>query len=384
MGTWQLLARDKDRNIVGVLQGWEFTLTLRFNEVGSWEMTIPREMTPSGWPHPGAGVIFLRDGKVVASGNIDEEQFTWSPLEDAPGTYKLTGDTDLGRLAYRVVYPDPTKEWEEQSTQSETHYVTNGVASTVIKRLADRNCNIAGTNGLASRKVPGLVLGSNPPVGSEISIKERFTPLLDAMRSAAFRGGGMRFDALDRLNGTIAFDVWPVADRSDVALFGVQIGNVVSLDVRRISPVGTAALVAGSDEGVARQLLERRNQQAIDAWGRRELFLDQRQTDDTSEYEEAADEALEDNGEQVAVSAVVVDTLAVQWGRDYSVGDTVGVITPFGTVVDVVREVRIEVDPNGLENVTSTIGTSDTIVNDPLTQVVDQLSKRISQLERSQ
>ena len=394
MSTWTLLARAADRSIVGVLSGYSLALTLRWNEVGSWSLNLPRESAPAGWPAPGTGLIMLRDGAVVASGNWDEQTFTWSadPGDQAAGQgiYTLAGDTDLARLAYRVVYPDYLHAW---TAQGNAYYADSGTGESVLRNLVNRQ---AGSNALTARIVPGLHLGTAVGVGGAISVRERFTPLLDAMRSAADLSGGLAFDVRDTLAGTQEFVVWQPVDRTDTARFGVELGNVASLEIRRTSPVATTALVAGTEELAARQTLEKSNTAAVTLWGRREMFVDQRQaTDDTwvpgdpptaeqlAEYEKAADETLADQGEQFAVAAVTIDTPQLQWGRDYNIGDKVSVITPFGPVDDLVRQVDIAVDENGVEDIRSTIGTNDIASDDPLASTVRRLTSRISQIERA-
>ena len=377
---WTLLARDADRRIVGVLPTGSFKLTLRFNEVGSWSLKVPREATPAGWPAPGSGLIFLREGRVVASGQVDEESFSWSADgSNGGGSYELTGDTDLGRIAYRVVYPRPDRPWSSQN--EDAHFLSEDVASTVLRRIVTHQ---TGPDALPSRRVPGLRLRpGEAPIGKTLRVKLRFTPLLDALRSVALDGGGLAFDVVDDLGGGLEFRTWQPVDRTDVALFGVEVGNVVSLQVRRASPVATVALVAGQGEGTQRVTVEVSDADAADRWGRRELFVDARGSDELSELIREGEETLADSGEQTAISAVILDTPTTQWGRDFGLGDRVSVLTPFGQVSDLVREVEIEVDEAGVETTRSVIGTADPMTDDPLAATVEKLTKRISQLERA-
>lgn len=377
---WTLLARDADRRIAGVLPAGSFKLTLRFNEVGSWSLKIPREATPAGWPAPGSGLIFLREGKVVASGHVDEEAFAWSADgESGSGSYELTGDTDLGRIAYRVVYPRPDRPWASQT--EEAYFLSEDVASTVLRRIVTHQ---AGPDALPSRRVPGLRLRSGEtPVGKSLRVKLRFTPLLDALRSVALDGGGLAFDVVDDLGGGLEFRTWQPVDRTNVAQFGVEIGNVVSLNVRRASPVATVALVAGQGEGVERDTVEVEDADATAKWGRREQFVDARGYDELAELIRSGNETLAESGEQTAVSVTILDTPMTQWGRDYGLGDRVSVLTPFGQVTDLVREVEITVDEGGVETTRSVIGTTDPMTDDPLAATVERLMKRISELERA-
>lgn len=386
---WQLLARTPDRQIAGLLSGWSFKLSLRYNEVGSWSLNIPAEGTPAGWPAPGCGLIFIRDGKVWASGNLDDRDFSWSadPDDEAagPGTYGLTGDTDLGRLAYRTIYPTPGADWEG----AQGDYWTYGpdTAEEVMRVTVNWQ---AGSLARPARRVPGLRLGTPTGAGSQVRISERFTPLLDGLRKVALAGGGLAFDVRDALDGNLDFTVRPTADRTDTARFGRELGNVVSLNVLQAAPNATVALIAAQGEKEQRELVEIADPDADPAWGRRELFIDQRDvssdqtdTDRMAEYDKAAAEAFATDGEQTAVSAVIRDTPVVQLGRDYDLGDRVSVLTPFGPVADLVRQVDVEVDATGVEEITSVIGTTDPTTTDPMAATQRAMDKRISRLERS-
>lgn len=397
MPGWQILARMPDRSIGGILRGWDFKLTLRLNEVGSWSLDLPRETTPVGWPTPGCGIIALRDGKVVASGCVDEETFNWTsdPADEAagPGNYTLTGDTDLGRLAYRTIYPTPSQPWASQ-TNAYWAYPFDGTTSTAEDVMRVTVNWQAGSLARTDRRVPGLRLGAATGAGTQTRISERFTPLLDALRKTALAGGGLVFDVLDTLDRGSEFTVRAPADRTQTARFGIDIGNLVNLEVHRIAPTATVALIAGGGELTNRDLAEIPDTTADAAWGRRELFVDQRQVDDTdttdqgnadraAEYAKAAAEAFTTGGQQTAVAATVIDTPTTAWGRDYGLGDKVSVLAPFGAVADLVRQVDITVDATGAEDIASVIGSTDAAVGDPLAATVKAMARRISQLERA-
>lgn len=391
MSTWRLLARMPDLSIGGVLTGWSVKLALRYNQVGTWSLSIPPESVPDGWPAPGAGLILLRDDDVIASGMLDEETFEWSADPDdqaaGPGMYALTGDTDLGRLAYRIVYPTPGQSWDSQTNN---HWVYPSTGTDVAEEVIRVTVNWqAGSLALADRQVPGLRLGAATGAGAQVRISERFTQLLEALRKVSTAGGGLAFDARDALDGNIDLTVRPTTDRTATCRFGRELGNVDTLQVRRIAPTVTDAMVAGQGEGATRELYEVHDPGADAAWGRREELLDQRsvdsdltQTERQAEYDKAGEEAFGADGEQTAVSAVIRDTPTVQWGRDYQLGDRVMVLTPFGPLSDLVRQVDIEVTDTGVETITSVVGTPDPSTSDPLESTVRRLLRRVSQLER--
>lgn len=391
--TWQVLARNADRAIVGVLSGWSLSLTLRLNEVGSWRLNVPRDLVPTGWPTAGDGIIVLRDNRVVASGNLDDDSYAWAAdpndATGGAGRYTLQGDTDLGRLAYRVTYPTPSTAWGAGQA-AYWRYPFDGTTSNAEDVLRVTVNYQAGSLALGDRRVPGLTLAAAKGIGGQVRISERFTMLLDALRTVARAGGGLVFDVTDNLGGGLVFDVREPVDRTTSARFAVDLGNVERLTAQRVSPSITVALVAAQGEKELRELTEIADPTADAAWGRREGFLDQRQVDDgatpaerAAEYAKAAADAFGSGAEQSSIAAEILDTAAVRWGRDYDLGDRVSVVVPWGTVTELVRAVDVTVTETGVERVASIIGHADTIVANPLNKTVRQLLKRISQLERS-
>lgn len=392
MATWQVLARMPDRTVGGVLQGVSFTLSLKFNEVGTWTLSVPREATPEGWPAPGAGCIFQRDGEVVASGMLDNESFDWTSEagqeNSGPGSYAMTGDTDLGRIAYRIVYPSPAVAWG--TGQADYYIETPDRPEERLRVLVSKQ---AGPAAQTARQVAGLTIAADTAIpGDNYSIRERFTPLLDACRKVA-DFGGLRFDVVDQLNGNMQFEVHAITDLSGQVVFGIDFGNVTTLHAERVAPTASVALVAGGGELDNRSLHEYANEDSNVAWGRREVFLDQRQVGEDAgegapteeqeiEYEKAALEALTEGQEQTGVSTTVLDTEAVQWKRDYNLGDKVTVLTPFGSVPDLVRGVDITVDEKGNEDIVPVVGLTDVTIENPLLSVIRKMLQRVSQLER--
>lgn len=389
LSEWVVLARNSDRSIAGILRSWSLSLTLRFNEVGTWTLNVPREVCPSGWPAAGSGIIVLHNGVVRASGMIDNNDYKRaadpaSP-DVSPGLWTLTGDTDLGRIAYRVVYPVPGSSWETQTAAS--HYVlASAIAETQLRTLVNVN---AGPGALVARRVPGLVLGTATGAGTSVPVRERFTMLLDTCRAIALSGGGLGFDVINVPGGNYEFHVYQPVDRTLTARFGEDLGNVLRLSVGRLSPEVTVALIAGPGEQASRITDEQIDTTADPAWGRREMFIDQRQASETdpvarqAEFDKAATEALAAGAEQATISADIIDTATTQWGRDYNLGDKVSVNTPHGVVPDLVREVHVDVSEEGEAVVGSTIGTTQASSASLTVRLARSMQKRISNLERS-
>lgn len=398
MATWTLLARDTNREIMGVLEGWTLDLTMRYNEVGSWSISLPREVVPDpgDWPRQYSGLIMLRDGVPVASGQVESTRFEWSadPEDDngGPGKFALEGATDMAALGTRIIYPDPRSQWGDQTG---AYFVWPNDPETptlpgeeLMRQIVNQQAGSQAQE-WQQRGVAGLRLGTPTGAGTDVKVRDRFSNLLDLLRSVALASGGLVFDVVDALDGHFDFVVREPVDRTLTARFGPELGNVVSLSMEYAAPTVTAALVAAGGE------LDNRYLQEFKAEGRRvEQLVDQRQAGSADEQTEemtpeqeaeitkAAEEVLTEGAAQTAVSAVILDTPQVQWLRDYNIGDLVSIQTPLGAVTDLVREVRVQVDETGYEHVETTIGTEEATYDDPMARTVKRMQRRLYQLEK--
>lgn len=387
---WVLLARMPNRTIAGVIPTWKLKATLRYNKVASWQLTVPPEVLPlaEGWPREDAGIILLRNGKVVLSGMNDEDEFRWSAESDnedesGPGIYTLSGGSDLGWLS-RIIYPQPTLGWAGNNDANfrypflPTGGKTN--AEDVLRTLVNYQ---AGSLAPAKRQVAGLKLGTAKGIGDLTFTKQHGSRLLPELRRVARRGGGLQFDVLDGLDTFMYFNVEAQRDRTLEARFSSALGTVRNLVIRRVAPTATAVLVEAQKDGTNKRI---RREYTTAANYRREVLLDQRSVEQGDDMEdqlaEEAQEVLDEGARQVALSAEVIDSETVQWGRDYDLGDLVLVDTPYGPYTDKVRQVDIEIDNTGLSKVSSIVGNPEFISEDPLLREVRKLSDKIRQLEK--
>lgn len=386
---WQVYARRADRTVAGVLVGWTASLTLRFNEVGSWDINVPLAQCPVGWPGPGTGIIVVAAdpdtgaGRVIASGTADTIAYHWAAEGDdtGDGTWTISGDTDLGRIAYRDTYPVSSLSWTAQKGSVAAYYTAAGTGETLLRNFVSDQ---AGPTALPARQVAGLTLAPVRNLGTATSILERFTPVLDVLRATARDGGGLGFDVVGDLAGGLTFVVYQPVDRTLTARFGVDLGNVTELAVSRQAPTGTVALVAAGGDLTARLTLEQAAPATTDdAWGRRELFVDQRQTVDPVQIAKAATDALAAAKEQVIVQAMITDTPSVRLLRDLNLGDLTTVLAPFGVITDVVRTITVAVADTGDALISATIGTDQASTDDLIAQHAARLERRLSYLERA-
>lgn len=161
--TISVLARDRHLQITGIIDTWtSLDVTLRFNQVGSWELQFPATETVRDLIAPGGGIIIVRDDDVLLSGQVEHTAYAWSVDDETagPGALTLSGADDLGRLGGRLVYPDPSTDAEHQTATA--HYTrTRAGAEDLMRDLVRLNAGTAALLRPHPRRIPGLILG--PP-----------------------------------------------------------------------------------------------------------------------------------------------------------------------------------------------------------------------------
>lgn len=373
-----LLVTDRDLTVVGdPIANWtKVDVTLRFNEPGSGSFTAPARPELMALLAGGNRIVVIRDGAVFMAGPYEHHEFTWEVGAD-PGEVTVSFAEDLALIAGRVTYPDPALV--ATSTSQPAYRTFSGTnAEDVMRALVDEN---AGPGALTVREVPQLVLGADAGVGGNINLRTRFEPLCDALRSAAIVGGGLGFRTV-QTSTAIEFRVYDPQDLSGTVRFSRGLGNLRKIQYRREAPRVTAAIVGGAGEGDAREIRERLSSGAISTWWRLESFVDQRQTGDDTELDQAGDEALVEGAERGQLQITTVDTPDQRYGEHYGLGDIVSVeVTPGFEVADVVRAVQLVATPLDGEVVTPTVGTQEATSDPMWIRQMRALDRRLSKLE---
>lgn len=375
-----VLVTDPALTVVGDPLPWtDIDITLRFNEPGSGSVTCP------AWPAvmtqlaAGNRLTVVRDGAVFAAGPIEGDDYDWRIGED-PGEIVVDFGEDLALIAGRVTYPDPSLACTSDS-QPDYWAVSATAAGTAMLALVDDN---AGPSALAARQVTSLTVGDGTGVGSAVSYRTRWTAVCDDLRTLATAGGGLGFRTTETAS-SIVFEVYAPVDRSTgvgAVRYSRGMGNLRQVTRKRRAPTGTAAIVGGGGELADRVIRERVSTAGVAAWWRTEVFVDQRQTSDTTELDQAGDEALDDGAETVSLSMVTVDTVDQAFGTHYGLGDKVAVEPiPGFQVADVVRAVRLQATPEDGEQITSTVGTSDAHAEPAWIRQMRALDRRLGRLE---
>jgi len=351
----------------------------RFNEPDSISLTLPALSPWLGLAQPGNRVVVIRDGGILSAGPIEfPGALTWDADDDEyadPGQVVVSSTDDSVWLGCRVTYPDPA---HAANAQTAAFYTNTANAEVAMRDLVTKNA--ASGAPLTVRRVPNLVLGSLASVGSSVSVRTRFEPLSDALRSAALAGGGLGYRVVQD-SGQLKFEVYQPTDRSGSVRFSRGLRNLRAIRYQAAGPTTTVAIVGGDGTGSTRTVVERINSSAVAVWGRIETFVND-SSSSTTDLNQSGDEALATGGERAQLSVRAIDTPLQRFGVDYQLGDKVTVeIYPGLELSDVVRAVTITATPNGGEVVEPQIGTDSTSSEPAYVRKLRELDRRLGFVE---
>lgn len=330
-----------------------FKATLRFNNVGTWEISIP-ESSPRAdlLRTPGYGLIVTGPGGVVWLSGPTVAATNTRDMGLPFGDWAIRGATDSILLGERLAYPTPGSA--NVAAQTSAYDTRTGTASTVMYGYVTRNL-VSGT-APAARVVSGLTCATDTAVGSSVSFSARFDNLGELLSSLANvsspqlgfdvkqSGAGLQFavyQPTDR-TGTIRMD----ADNKTLqkATYGYGYGK-------------TRAIVGGNGEGTARQFVEVSSSTAESTWSRRvEAFVDQRQESDSTKLTQAGTDLLNQSGGTItSMDVVPTNDTTMTYGTDFYLGDKVTVAVAAQQVTGIVSTVQVSVAEDGVR-VGCTIG----------------------------
>ena len=388
-GAWVVQTRDASRGITGQVDVFDsLDVVLRHNRAGAFQLTVPADHAQRDLFTPGAGVIIWSPDVAapIMSGQV--RGLAESVTTDT-ATVTVTGVDDTARLAGRVVYPDPARTADDQTT--DTNWVDTGAAGSVIRSMVDTQ---AGAGALAARQVPGLSVNPDTALGETVAVNARFSPLLDTVAGLADAGEvGFRLIQWDVDDGPVIstagtgttdvrLQVYTPVDRSDRVRFTAASGALSGWQHAVTAGTVTRAIVAGQGEGTARFVIELADATAETDWGeRQEQFIDARDTNDTTVLTQRGHEQFLTAGAAASLQATPSATGLLVFGRDWWLGDTVTMIVDSVTVTAPVSAVQIKVTGDGEAVVTPTVGPDATLTGPRIYAAVRALNRRIQQLE---
>jgi len=384
---WAAFSRDGGYRLTGGLPIVKIAGVQRHLGVDTCELTT--QFTPEAYGRlaRGCGVVVHRDGEQQFGGMVgSERRIEWSGKDGtATITVRCLGDDQ--HAADRVVLPSPLAD---PTVQVADYWTTTARASTAMWRLIDQQL---GPSASPSRRLPSLYMGSDPEVGTMRLWSEQFAQVLDTLTSWGVLSGadlGVRF--VTTPDGLRA-DVYAPRDVSAGVRFSASLTNLTGWVLAETPPEVTHAIVAGQGDLAGRVRRVAATSNAADlAWGRRiERYVDQRDEDDVAKLQQAAIDEVLQGGGSTTLALEAQDGEAALYGRDWQLGDrvTVHVGLPgeltVATVVDLIREVAFDVNPDGSEKITPAVGTSDAqaVRPGPTQAAVARLAAGLAKLTRN-
>lgn len=377
--------RDANLNRVGLITEADlvgFEAVLRFNNVGNWRFQLPGDHElASALATPGSGIIVTGPDGVLLSGPMTSAVLDQNS-SDPEGTYTFEGTDDSIILGQRLAYPTPTTA--DVTAQTTANDVRSGTASTVMRAYVDANI---GPSAPAPRKIPALTLATDPLSGSTVYGSARFDVLGELLTGLA-AVDGLGFDVLQQ-GDSLEFRVYVPTDKSDEIRMDVANDTLTSTKFSFSAPGATLAIVGGEGQGTSRtfrQVTTASSTSAQAAWNQRiEVFLDQNNTSDTNELDQAGLETLAEVGAtQVSLEVVPSSDTTMVYGVDWNLGDLVTVVVDEDQLSATVTSVAIKIQADGVY-VGATVGNPTGVdYESRLNSKQSQTSTRLNALERKE
>jgi hypothetical protein len=378
-----VMIRNSSLAVVAVLDDYNSLQVIpRFNAVGAFVVDMPADSAQAQHMIPGNGLIISRGSTVIMSGNIREPNWTKSSSDGGAGKLTVNGVDDMALLAGTTCWPNPTSAPGSQT--SDVYKISAVVAETAMRSLV--NLNI-GTGAQAARKIGNLTLASDGGHGSSITKQvNQFDNLLTALQDIA------KIDTLGfrvvQVGSNLQFQVYVPQDLSQTAKFTFGLGNLTDAAYSVTYPTCTKAVVVAGGNTSPRVVSVYTRADAAFPGPWIEQFVDKTDVDSasvdlTAQMDQAADEALTAGAAQTSLTMNPIDTPDLQFGVDYTVGDTVTCQVKDDFVSDVVREVQIQYDASGGYTAKAVIGSSDGTNNaDAMAKSMDYIRRIFERLRR--
>lgn len=228
-------------------------------------------------------------------------------------------------------------------------------SETILKTLWNFNVSTSATTAnkrFLDGRLTGATAATSAGGGNSQSISVAQLNLLSAMQKVQLGAGG-DFAVTYTAPATWTFN-WYTGqlgtDRSASVIFSVGNGTIGKLVVKtsRIDDM-TAVVVGGQGEGSARAIVTRPASlpTGLDS---REGWVDARNQKTTAEYQQLGDAALAlATRQRTSVDAIVLQSNALRYGRDYFFGDLVSVYTGATTVTRKIATIELKLTADGAE-----------------------------------
>lgn len=393
-----IIVEVRDRNLVRVgalTSGFTLEATPLNNKVGSWTLTLPSDHgLVSTLRRPGSGIVVTGPDDVFISGPVTSPGR--SVTTDAGDVVKFSGSCDNQWIADRLAYPDPAWLGAASPTPAADFDIRTGAAETVIHGYVNAN---VGPGAITGRRLDRLVMGPDlgrgdgtlAGAGGTITKSARFDPLAELISGIA-DASGLNWRVVQRGNG-LQFETSEVVDRSKSVRLDVRNNTLAGYKLAVTAPTATHAIVGAidvNDDRLFATVTTTDSEESSTDWGRRiETFVNQSYVEDEDEWTATARQILAEQGlTATSVQAIPNDDETLRYGRDYGLGDKIGIIADGLEYAAIVTGLVIKVDGAGVR-IALALGDASRVGNSPSIPggthpMVDRIARRVDRLERTQ
>lgn len=336
---WRINVRGAGLGLLDEISDYaDFTATARFNRQGVWQVTLDALTDSAADLTWGSGVVVFADDDVFLSGPVVARRRIWD-ADSGEDKLVVTGISDDGWLDRRICFPEaPAFTDEDPGADTQVYDIRTGAASSVMGEYVYYNL---GAGASASRRVTGLQIADDAPLGATVTGRGRWQPVRDILTDLALSGGDLGFQ-IAQDGAALMFSVYQPADRTRTVIFNSELGSVASYEYDEEEPTANWVVAAGMTDppGPRRHFLGQGDHASMSRYGLIEKYVDGGDAA-TTELPQLADQALTEGAATVEYGATPIDTDALTFGRDYGLGDRVTVVVDGYPAHDVIREVTV-------------------------------------------
>lgn len=387
MATYEIYKKTTDGKRGVIIEDYsKFSATLRFNEVGKWQMSsLSNDYSPL---NEGDGIIVYRDGVPFISGFVKDviEEVDESYSGGQVINWTAEGADDNGLLSRRVIIPDPVNlDLTTEAYQTIRNYGGNAILDYIYTQAAD------GAN--SGRRIPNLTVDVEKDLGAIQTYKARLQNLWEFIIGIAeSQALGIRV-VWNGETGHYTATVYTPSDKSDLIIFSREFGNLKKWTRKRSAPAANAVWVAGQGQATDRMFSYREDPESISKWGRIEAVKDRRDLSNEQDendprtpqqiLDDTAEELIEANKATEGYELELAPIERMSYRDDWELGDIVNVRVGVKEFKAIIEEVKIDY-AGGVETVTPSVGTINRGAIAKTYSTIQTISDRVAVLERNE
>lgn len=283
-------------------------------------------------------IVMYRNGKYRA-GIIEARELQLTEEGKVSESWKVTGHSFSNLLSHRIALNGVSSGngYDEQNSNAESlfrHYVDVNAITTDPNRV-----------------IPNLILGTDLTRGTQVQYRARFQPITQVLEELSLVSG-LGYDVtVDLTNKQFVFEVLEGKDITtsqavnSPVIFSPEFDNVKMLGFRESTMDSkTLAIVAGQGEAELREIVEIGTGTGL---GRREIFVDARNSDSTDQLTQKGNETLSELKDEITIEFDHLPGGPFSYMEDFDLGDIVTINYPDiaqmdSRIIKVIEEVTPE------------------------------------------